>query len=226
MAARAAIGATLIAGHFGFAALVKAREREAPLWALMLATVWLDVVFVPLFLAHIETIERAPGTRGSYGAAIIHADFTHSLVGASLLSVAFGWALGKRWGRRTGVVLALVAFSHWLLDLIVHRHDMPLLPGGAASQPRFGFALWQWPWAAAALEALLVRRGCMVLLARGARGESHSRRHERAGRARRVAHPCRRRRSARARCERALRLTPDSTRAAAPALCRRGLRLN
>jgi len=159
VAARAATGAALIAGHFGFAALVKAREREAPLWALMLATVWLDVVFVPLFLAHIETIERAPGTHGSYGAAIIHADFTHSLVGAALLSVAFGWALGKRWGRRTGVVLALVAFSHWVLDLIVHRHDMPLLPGGAASQPRFGFALWQWPWAAAALEALLVAAG-------------------------------------------------------------------
>lgn len=38
----------MIAGHFGFAAAVKAREPEAPLWALMLATQWLHVVFVPL----------------------------------------------------------------------------------------------------------------------------------------------------------------------------------
>ena len=42
----------MIAGHFGFAALVKSRERQAPLWALMLATVWLDIVFVPLFPGH------------------------------------------------------------------------------------------------------------------------------------------------------------------------------
>jgi hypothetical protein len=150
----------MIAGHFGFAALVKARERQAPLWALMLATVWLDVVFVPLFLAGLETIEFVPGTHGGYGAGIIHADYTHSLLGAVLISALFGIAFGVAWGRRTGVVLALVSFSHWLLDLIVHRHDMPLLPGHAAPQlPKLGLALWQWPWAAACMELGLVVLG-------------------------------------------------------------------
>jgi hypothetical protein len=38
----------MIAGHFGLAAGVKGRERQVPLWALMLATVWLDLVFAPL----------------------------------------------------------------------------------------------------------------------------------------------------------------------------------
>jgi hypothetical protein len=38
----------MIAGHFGFAAIVKGHEPETPLWILMLATVWLDVIFVPL----------------------------------------------------------------------------------------------------------------------------------------------------------------------------------
>jgi hypothetical protein len=51
----------MIAGHFGFAALIKAREPQVPLWALMLATVWLDVVFVPLYVAGIESIEEVPG---------------------------------------------------------------------------------------------------------------------------------------------------------------------
>src|SRR4051794_28494258 len=37
-------GATVIAGHFGLAAGIKARERAVPLWALMLASQWLDVV--------------------------------------------------------------------------------------------------------------------------------------------------------------------------------------
>jgi hypothetical protein len=34
----------MIAGHFGFAAGVKATEQQTPLWALMLGTVWLDIV--------------------------------------------------------------------------------------------------------------------------------------------------------------------------------------
>jgi len=76
----------VIAGHFGFAAGVKASEPQAPLWALMLATVWLDIVFVPLFLVHAETLTRAPDATGNYGVGIIHADYTHSLLGALVLS--------------------------------------------------------------------------------------------------------------------------------------------
>ena len=64
----------MIAGHFGFAAAVKSRERQVPLWALMLATQWLDVVFVPLLLLGVETLTPVPGTRGGYGEVIIHAD--------------------------------------------------------------------------------------------------------------------------------------------------------
>ena len=56
------------------AAGVKGRERQVPLWALMLATVWLDIVFAPLLAAGVETIETVPGTSGGYGKAIIHAD--------------------------------------------------------------------------------------------------------------------------------------------------------
>jgi hypothetical protein len=47
----------MVAGHFGFAAIVKSREKSVPLWALMLATVWLDVIFVALFIAHRETVQ-------------------------------------------------------------------------------------------------------------------------------------------------------------------------
>ena len=126
----------MIAGHFGFAAIVKSREPRVPLWSLMLATVWLDIVFVPLFLAGIETLKPVPGLHGGYGENIIHADYTHSLIGALVLSVVFGLMFGVRWGRRSAIVLGLVSFSHWLLDLIVHRHDMPILPGNAGNLPR------------------------------------------------------------------------------------------
>jgi hypothetical protein len=150
----------MIAGHFGFAALVKARERATPLWALMLATVWLDVVFVPLFLGGLETLEIAPGTRGGYGAAIIHADYTHSLIGALALSAVFGALFLARRGRRVAVVLALVSFSHWGLDLLVHRHDLPLVPTHAATL-KLGFGLWRWPAAAATVEAALIVAGAL-----------------------------------------------------------------
>jgi hypothetical protein len=52
-----------------------------------------------------------------------------------------------------------VSFSHWALDLLVHRADMPLLPGRGLNQPRLGFGLWGYPWAAASIELLLVVMG-------------------------------------------------------------------
>jgi membrane-bound metal-dependent hydrolase YbcI (DUF457 family) len=152
----------MIAGHFGLAAGVKAAEPQIPLWALMLATVWLDIVFVPLFLTGIETLQPVAGTQGGYGANIIHADYTHSLVGAVVLSIVFGIACGLRWKLRSGVVLGLVSFSHWLLDLVVHRADMPLLPGDIAHFSKFGFGLWRVPQTTIGIEALLVVAGAWL----------------------------------------------------------------
>jgi len=150
----------VIAGHFGLAAGVKGREPATPLWALMLATQWLDVIFVPLFLAGIEGMEPLPGAKeGAYGGAIIHADYTHSLLGALLLSALFGALFARRRGKRSAVVLAAVAFSHWLLDLLFHYGDMPILPGRGGSSPRLGFGLWAHPAVAAALELVLVFAG-------------------------------------------------------------------
>jgi hypothetical protein len=149
----------VIAGHFGFAALVKSREPTAPLWALMLATVWLDWIFAPLLALHLEYMEPVhPG----YGGLIIHADYTHSILGALLLAAILGLAFLPRWGRRVSTVIALVVMSHWVLDLIVHRPDMPILPGNAGDLPRFGFGLWTQPEASAVLELLLVAIGSLM----------------------------------------------------------------
>ena len=154
----------MIAGHFGLAAGVKAREPAVPLWALMLATQWLDVVFVPLFLTHVERIDVIGGGAPGYGNGIIHADYTHSLIGAVVLSLVFALPAAWRWGRRAAAVLGAVVFSHWLLDLLVHRHDMPLLPGAPAGTPLFGFGLWRWPWVTAAAELALVLWGAVAYL--------------------------------------------------------------
>lgn len=152
----------MIAGHFGFAAIVKSRERQTPLWALMLACQWLDVIFVPLFVLGIERLVPVPGTTGGYGDVIIYADYTHSLVGALGLGVVFGWIAALIWGKRTGIVLGGVVFSHWVLDLIVHRSDLPILPGNARQLPRLGFGLWRYHTAAMLTELVLVLAGAIL----------------------------------------------------------------
>jgi hypothetical protein len=149
----------VIAGHFGFAAIVKSREKSAPLWALMLATVWLDVVFTPLFLTHRETVQ--PIHEG-YGGLIIHADYTHSIVGMLALSAALGAMFLPRLGRRVALVIALVSASHWVLDLVVHRPDMPVLPGNVGSLPCLGLGLWNHPRTAACVELVLVATGAIM----------------------------------------------------------------
>jgi membrane-bound metal-dependent hydrolase YbcI (DUF457 family) len=147
----------MVAGHFGLAAGVKATEQRAPLWALMLATAWLDVLFGPLFAIGIEDLRMLP--RGGYGNVIIHADYTHSLVGAAILAVLFGAVAAIPWGTRIGVVLGAVVFSHWLLDLVVHRADMAILPGNLGDLPRLGFGLWRAPVASALLELAIIAVG-------------------------------------------------------------------
>jgi hypothetical protein len=152
----------MIAGHFGFAAAVKSRERQTPLWALMLACQWLDVIFVPLFVAGIERLTPVPGLPLGYGDVIIYADYSHSLVGALVLSAVFGWIGALIWGKRTGLVLGGVVFSHWLLDLIMHRQDLPILPGNARQLGRLGFGLWASHTASILLELALVVGGALL----------------------------------------------------------------
>jgi hypothetical protein len=149
----------LIAGHYGLAAMVKSTAPATPLWALMVATQWLDLAFVPLLLTGVETIERAPGAGGNYGTSVIHADFTHSLVGALALSLLLGLLARRRWGPRRAAVLAAVAISHWLLDLVVHRPDLPVLPGNALDLPLLGFGLWEAPAASLVVELALLAGG-------------------------------------------------------------------
>ncbi len=161
----------MIAGHFGFAAIVKSRERAVPLWALMLATQWLDVFFVPLFVMGIEHLEPVVGTSGGYGNVVIYADYTHSLLGAAIIAALSALLATSIWTRRTAVVLGAVVFSHWVLDLIVHRGDMPLLPGNFGGFPRMGFGLWKAPAVSACVELAMVLAGCLLYFTAAARAE-------------------------------------------------------
>lgn len=166
----------MFAGHFGLAAGIKAldsrflsknavdeaarRRPDVPLWALMLSTQLLDVVFALLLIPGIEAFGGGSG----YGEGWIRAYYSHSLAGALLIAFGAG-ALGARWwGRQGGLLVAATVFSHWLLDLLVHRPDLPLLPGNLGDLPLLGFGLWNAPAISLALEALLVVGGAALYL--------------------------------------------------------------
>jgi hypothetical protein len=149
----------MLAGHFGLAAAIKAKEPRLPLWALMLATFWLDVIFIILYPLGIEGLTPIhPG----YGGALIHAYYTHSLVGAILISAVTGWLASLLWGQRGGMIIGAVVFSHWLLDLLVHRPDLPILPGNAGNLPLLGLGLWDFPVISASLELILIFAGAYL----------------------------------------------------------------
>ncbi len=89
----------MIAGHVGLAVGVKGQAPRVPLWALMLSTLLLDVLFLFFSAAGLESIGVADPTQGAgYGSALIHAAYTHSLVGALLIAAVAGLIAGHSWG--------------------------------------------------------------------------------------------------------------------------------
>lgn len=87
--------------------------------------------------------------------------FTHGLVGsaawAGLAFLLYYFVFAKGKATRTGIAwaMALGVLSHWFVDLIVHRPDLPILSG----PPKFGFNLWQNRDLAFGVEALLLLAG-------------------------------------------------------------------
>jgi hypothetical protein len=152
----------MTAGHFGLAAAVKSQSPRVPLWALMFSTYLLDFIFIVLLAFGVESFAPIDPTHPAYGQVVIHAYYTHSLVGAGLISLVAGLLAGWAWGRRSGVVIGAVVISHWVLDLIVHRPDLPILPGNAGNLPLLGFGLWQFPLFSAVLELAIVLGGAYL----------------------------------------------------------------
>ncbi|MDR7417886.1 MAG: hypothetical protein QN178_03140 [Armatimonadota bacterium] len=127
-------------GHYAVAFAAKRVAPRISLGTLFLSTQIVDLVWPILVLLGVESVrivrENPPFLRLDF----TNYPFTHSLVGAlgwsALVTVAY-W-LGRRYPRGA-LVVGVVAFSHWLLDLVSHRPDLPLVPGGAA---RVGLGLW------------------------------------------------------------------------------------
>jgi hypothetical protein len=88
--------------------------------------------------------------------------FSHSLAALSVwaaLSATTYWLVRR--SARGAVVVGLVALSHWVLDAVAHRPDLPLYPGGHA---RVGLGLWHSVPATLLVEGGLFALGLVVYL--------------------------------------------------------------
>lgn len=151
-------------GHFGIALAAKRVAPRAPLAALVVAAQFLDLLWPMLVFAGIERLRIAPGITVVNPLDFTYYPWSHGL----LLTLAWGALAGgaywlwRRQAREAWVIAALVP-SHWLLDLIVHRPDLPLAPGLA---PLYGWGGWNSVALSATLEVGLLLGGLALYLAR------------------------------------------------------------
>ena len=146
-------------GHFALGFAAKPAVPRVSLAALLLASLFADVLWPILVLAGVEQVRIAPGNTAFTPLEFISYPWSHSL----LLLVVWGVCLGSAYriifgGRRTVVVLALLVISHWVLDWITHAPDMPLYPGG----PREGLSLWNSIPLTMGVETLMFAAGLYV----------------------------------------------------------------
>jgi hypothetical protein len=141
----------MFVGHYGVSFAAKAGARQIPLWVFFLAVQLLDVVWAPLILLGIEKVRIVPGFTATNPLDLYYMPYTHSLIAALLWSAAafaIGRTVWRRSGRSAAFLLAAAVFSHWVLDFIVHRPDLPLYDNTA----KVGLGLWDVPAVALALE--------------------------------------------------------------------------
>lgn len=139
----------------GHAALGFAGKKWAPktsLGSLIFAATFADVLWPVLVLAGVEKVAIVPGITKVTPLDLIDYPWSHSL----LMLCAWGALIGGIYfaNRRYlpgAVALALLVVSHWVLDWITHRPDMPLVPGGR----EYGLGLWNSVAGTAIVEAVM-----------------------------------------------------------------------
>jgi membrane-bound metal-dependent hydrolase YbcI (DUF457 family) len=151
-------------GHYGVSYASKRASWNVPLWVHFLAVQFLDVLWGVFVLLGLEHVRITPGITATNPLDLYYMPYTHSLVGAFVWSIAaaglyWQWR-GRREGGRGSLVVGIAVLSHWFLDLLVHRPDLPLI----GDQFKVGFGLWNQPIVAFLLEATILVAGLLLYL--------------------------------------------------------------
>jgi hypothetical protein len=149
----------MFVGHYGPSFLAKSVDRKIPLFVLFLAVQWVDVLWAIFVLLGIERVRIVPGYTASNSLDLYFMPYTHSLLAALLWSALAAFVYRLVSGRlRAGFLVGGAVFSHWVLDLLVHRRDLALYDNTL----KVGFGLWDYPLISLPLEILVLVGGFLV----------------------------------------------------------------
>lgn len=127
-------------GHFGIGFGAKSVSPKTSLGTLFLAAQFVDLLWPTLLLFGLEHVAISPGITKVTPLDFFDYPISHSLMAAVLWGLAFGlvYFVVRRYPMGAWVC-GLAVVSHWFLDLVVHRPDLPVAPG---LDLHVGFGLW------------------------------------------------------------------------------------
>ena len=128
-------------GHFGLGFGAKPAAPAASLGTLFIASQFADLLWPALVLLGLELVDVQPGATTMTPLNFVSYPYSHSLLTLCAWGVAFGalYFAIRRSRIAAAVTVALLVVSHWVLDYVTHRPDMPLTVNGPE---RLGLGLW------------------------------------------------------------------------------------
>jgi hypothetical protein len=148
-------------GHFALGFGAKKVAPGVSLGALFLAAQLADLIWPTLVLLGIESVTVAPGITRVAPLDFVSYPYSHSLVALVVWALAFAglYRLARKAPAGALMTIAALVVSHWVLDVISHRPDMPLT---LSSANRVGLGLWNSLPATVIVEGLLFVLGVAV----------------------------------------------------------------
>jgi hypothetical protein len=139
--------------HAATALAINRRWPGVPIVPVLLSVQVVELLWVVLNLLGVERTELGPAVASMKDVHLVHMPYSHSLATTGALAVGVWFFFAKllkktQWGAALGVGV----FSHTILDLLVHSHDMAIAPG--IGQPMLGTGLYDIPMAALVVETL------------------------------------------------------------------------
>lgn len=128
-------------GHAAVALAAKPRVPGRSLGILMAAAFLIDLVWPVLLLLGVESVLIKPGDTAFTPLSFVNYPWSHSLLAVLVWALVFAFLAlrGQLRPLRDVLWLSGLVVSHWLLDALTHRPDLPLTPGAS---PVVGLGLW------------------------------------------------------------------------------------
>jgi hypothetical protein len=129
----------MFVGHFALGFAAKRAAPKLSLALLFVACQLADIMWPVFVAAGFESVRIAPGITAFTPLDFVSYPYSHSLVALCLWGIVLSsacWMLGA--SGRASLLIAGLVVSHWILDFVSHRPDMPIYPGGAL----WGLGLW------------------------------------------------------------------------------------